>query len=216
MVHKMKLAQKVKQICETLLESASYSGKEELLPEGEDLEVGNLQYHRFRDSLRVVDFTNAGKKGKTGKEVTLYGSYKHDDQTAIEAFIADSIMKLKDIDDVEKAFKDLASTHRESGWQVQTRLVKGVDIFRKLGNEVEINNGSLRLSASPKNVSFEDLKDKNNNMSGYVNDSKKTELKKAWEVIVKNKEKIEKMSYQEFKQFFNDNGISYKTYAGMD
>ena len=203
-------------LLESLKESASYGGHDDILPEGEDLAVGDIEYHRFRDALKAVDVSNAGKRGKTVKELSLYKSGKSDDQTPIEAFISDSIMKLKHIDQVEQAFKELASTHKEEGWTVQVHTLKGVDVFRKLGNNIEINNGSLNLHAKPDNVAFSDAKDHQNAMAGYVRPERKTDLKKAWDLVQANKDKIEKMQYRDFLQFLNANEINYHTYAGMD
>ena len=109
--------------------------KKALLP-GTTLEVGPVRYHRYMDSLRVTDLTNAGKRGKKVDQFIMYNlDYMRGNQIAqaqFEKWLAGMISKSREWRQVRMSAVALLAGYEKSDMypipKMDVRTLRGVDV----------------------------------------------------------------------------------------
>ena len=110
---------------------------------------GGLRIHHYRGSIRVTDMTNAGRRGKKVREMSLVAR-GHDDAASEEKFI-------RLIDEILHMDYDAAKEHILGSsiisLDIHERLLRGVDVEQpatKINLEKKHDDGTIvTISASP-------------------------------------------------------------------
>jgi hypothetical protein len=189
---------------------------------GDTIENGNIRIHRFRDSIRMWDLTNAGKSGKS---VDYFWASDFDYLPEHSEYDVELMMKnLGKVDDYRdavglvKRFSDFAND------QVGQKVVdygeskkRGVDITPAGFKPIVIKGKYVIIDADYDSFSVADRVDQNNlpTCIPAVNGGKK-DIKLFYRWVQDNQSKINNMTFSQVIDQMSKNGIRYHYYCAMD
>jgi len=123
--------------------------KAEGIPLGKTWETGTIRIHRYRGSFKITDLTNAGKRGKKVKEMSL-GLNKLNDEDPWYDNMAKILAKADSYDEVKRLIKDVQQDYPGEIRMYESEL-RGIDV--NPGGTTKINlktNKGVEISSEPK------------------------------------------------------------------
>jgi hypothetical protein len=182
---------------------------------GQGVETKNLRIHRYRDSLSVIDLTNAGKRGKTVDRFSAAHNptIGDDDPRAIglDNLAYDiSSGKIKTYDEALRQAKSL-------GLEIYEGTVRGVDVAPPGSKPIEVNTDNLYVKIDHTSFMVRDKRDQNNDptlippMKGG-----RTAVKKFRAWADKNIALLNTMTFAELNKEMSREGIDSHYYCAMD
>jgi hypothetical protein len=119
---------------------------------GREIEVGNVRIHRYRDQFQVWDLTNAGKRGKTVRTMTILPSYSYPgDRDQWMENMSKALPEYPDYDKIKGLIRDvLVDYPGEIDLHESTVRVRGIDVNPGGTTSVQFNtNTGLTVEADP-------------------------------------------------------------------
>lgn len=121
--------------------------KAEGLPLGKTYERGELRFHRYMGSFRITELTNAGKRGKKVRQMSVGKSMTNDNDPWYDTF-AKILPKIDTYNELKSLLNDAKETYPEIWFQEQE--LRGIDV--NPGGTSKINlttNEGLKITAEP-------------------------------------------------------------------
>jgi hypothetical protein len=181
---------------------------------GQTFENDQWRLHRYADSLKATDLTNAGKRGK--KVLTLSISYNARD-IPVESLTLEMIMLAKrgsNFARMKQAFDEAQEV-----WSIPVDItqLRGVDVKPAGFAPVEIRGSYVSVEVGYRDFTVKDITDEINDptcipaASGGVK-----EIPAFFRWVKDNKERISTMKYREVLSVLKDLGVKYHDYCAMD
>jgi len=181
---------------------------------GRSVVVGDVRIHRFNDSFKIWDLTNAGKRGKKVDVLSLASTKGLTDQTLMDN-IAQMLVGKTTFAAIKSYAKDL--TKDSSDFEVYESSERGIDVNPGGVTKItlETQKGAIRITAEPLefmvNHSQEHVGPKGNSFKQdtlYSSRDKRTApLFYNW--LKANLSEANKMDMADFRKLWNDLGIKY-------
>lgn len=207
----------------SLLKEASVSKK--AIDVGQTIEVKNYRVHRFMDSVRVTDLTNAGKRGKVVETTSLYrfpstsNTVTTDMKAAIESFFA-QITRWPNYDTAKEEMLAFVAEFQERFQfeiSVSTSTAKGVEVVPGGFKNLKIVTDKFELEAGYKDFTIRDREDEFNLpacIPAITGGQKDIPVFYRW--VRDNEAAIKNMNYRGILKAMKDLGIKYHDYCSMD
>lgn len=189
------------------------------IPVGKTMENGIIRVHRFATSIRVVDLTNAGKRGKN---VSIFAFYMLDKVKAytdlIDSFTS-FLRKANYKSALEYAYKVMEEIHTSNNSsfapKIEERSEKGVKVDPPGVDPIKISNPLMVAVVEPQDFYFRDITDKN--LPAIMPRKRKRSASKivyAW--VQKNRDVVERMSLQDVMDALRNMGVDFHYWLTMD
>ena len=195
-----------------------------------DLEMGEtveypgsrVRAHRYRDSLQVVDTTNAGKRGKKVDGFTLYNIPEAMTQEVAGAY--NTLIGV--LTHAQAPFAVLVNLAQNVATQgenevrsprIQMTAQRGVDVMPAGFKPIKLNGENVYIEASYKNFMVRDNKDQNNLptcIPALKGGQKDIPVFYRW--VSDNQALIHKMTFSQVLTAMNTLGVNYHQYCAMD
>lgn len=184
-----------------------------------ELPQSMLRVHRFRDSIRVTDLTNAGKRGKRCDE--LWVSWWRGDTGEIEHAVTEwldaaahvpgfGILQDKIMAGLEALKSKSGGSYLESG----VNHLRGVDVMPLGFAPVRIHGKHVHVEAGHDDFVIRDLDDQYNLPTCIAQGKKSIPVVYRW--VSDNRYQIADMTFRQVCEGLDAAGASYRTYCAMD
>lgn len=204
----MKLVTVLKTMCENFNEAE--------MKVGDTFESDFLRVHRYRDQIQVTDVVNAGKRGKKCREFSI-GTRKHYQDSFSDFY--DLVEKITDKTTYNEALADakfLAS--KDDSYTVYESEKRGVDVIPTSLKPFEYSNEKFYIRSDIQSFTIRDLTDRHNEPTCISTDNRTgvRGVKKLYDYLTKNSEKIKDMDFNQVTSLVSDLGIGYHHYCAVD
>ena len=189
------------------------------LGRGETLERNDYRIHRFADSLRLTDLTNAGKRGK--KVQQLWVTWWRGNME--EGPLLEHLQNWFEFATRARSYKAMAATIEtglselasdgvsiESGYNT----LRGVDVTPAGFSDIEIHTADIYLKAEHNSFVVKDMKDRANEPTCYARGKKSILVFYRW--VKDNEQAIKRMTFREVLKGMEGAGVQYNQYCAMD
>lgn len=197
---------------------------------GQTIETDILRIHRYANSIRVTDLTNAGKRGKSVDEFALYdldheGRMDKRIQGFIEKFAKD-LPRMKSysmalkvaqgiVDEAERLAK--ASEQFQTVPKIETSKYQGVKVAPAGFKSIDIDGKHVRLHADNSSFHVTDKDDKYNEQTLIAPIKRKSTAIKAFLAWAKeNESKIANMTFAQINDVLHKADIETHYYCAID
>ena len=185
---------------------------------GENFENEAWRVHRYMNSIKVTDLTNAGKRGKKVTELSLYEKVTTR-QIPWESIALEIVMHARRKVSLEKMKKVLEEQVEVFGTYValETHARRGIDTMPGGFIPVKIEGKYVDIEATPRTFSINDKVDKNNlpacipAISGGL---KSIPVFFRW--VQDNEARVKDMKFNDILADMRKEGIEYHSYCRMD
>ena len=196
----------------------------------EDLSIGEeyesstslVRAHRFRDSLRVTDLTNAGKRGKSVSQFALYDIREPASYDVSESYgelvsaIRRDTVKFGALLMMAKEIARLGEGDSTAP-KIEVSAYKGVDVKPAGFSTIVVAGKFVHVQADYGDFHVRDTKDQNNlpTCIPAIKGGKKDILVfHRW--VTDNRDRIDTMTFSEVLSGMSDAGIRYHYYCAVD
>lgn len=189
--------------------------KAEGIPLGKTYERGDLRIHRYMGSFRVTDVTNAGKRGKKVRQMSIGLSLTKDHDPWYDN-MAKMLPHMDSYDEVKRTIKDLQQQFPNEIWLEEQEL-RGIDVNPGGTTPIELTtNEGLKIYADPlsfrvtRTVEFEN-KDKTNRFkqdTTYYSVARK-DAGPFYNWVKANLSEANKLDIEKFRKLCDDLKIRY-------
>lgn len=199
---------------------------------GASLQVGRtvlsdnqlLRIHRYRDSVRVTDLVNAGKRGKKCMEAVLYDLDMLRDEQA-ENDLETMLAHLVDSPTYE------AARNRMRGFVVAVEMfasvgikpklsereLRGVDVVPAGFSPIVVETDNFRLESELDTFIIRDKTDRFNQPTCIpAARGGKEDVKAVYRWVKENRARVEQMTYGDILRAFTAEGIRFHDYCAVD
>lgn len=188
------------------------------------LQVGNgfederrmLRFHRYMDSLRVTDLTNAGKRGKKVKQFVVTGLQL---TKGIENEMVDQVTRASSFKDALKKAKDWVDAVSENASYVHLYESedRGVDVTPAGFKPISVDGKYVYIDAEYKTFRIRDKEDQYNlpTCIPAIKGGKK-DIKVFYRWVKDNQTKLKGMKFREVVRALMSEGIKFHQYCAMD
>ncbi len=177
----------------------------------------HIRWHVYTHAVKVTDLTNAGKRGKTCRELSLYDIDFVKDPAVmkkIDAWV--DRLRMSNYDQVlERTLEILEGA--QSYPKLTERLLKAITVAPVGQPKLSILTPNLSIRADGRSFSVRDLRDKANAsslMDPVSNGVRASQAFYAW--LVANREAVESMTFMQLERALDQSGIKYHFWYGMD
>jgi len=174
---------------------------------GETKEIGALRIHRYRNCVKVLDTTNAGKRGKKCLEISV-GKYDNS-WNDIDGGIAGEVYwwatRGASIEEMASILDECHTVGRNE--------YRGVDID-PIGAAIEFVSDRLVGKFTATEFSVRDLVDPNEET--MMNTEGKASAKLALKWATANRDRLESLTLHQMRTAMREAGIKIHSYCGMD
>lgn len=193
--------------------------KAEGIPLGKTWETGTVRIHRYRGSFQITDLTNAGKRGKKVKQMSL-GLSKLNDEDPWYDNMAKILAKVDSYDEVKRLIKDVQQDYPNEIRMYENEL-RGIDVnpggTTKLTLSHKTDGGSIEITAEPNEFlvkSTHMFEGKGENKKPFAQDTLYYSKKKESAAIFYNWLKANlseagKMDITDLRKLWSDLGVKY-------
>lgn len=188
------------------------------LGRGETLERNGYRIHRFNDSLRLTDLTNAGKRGKKVDE--FWASWWRGGDPELQGAIEDWMefaTRARDFKALAAAIqvgitmlKDDHNITVESGWH----NLRGVDVTPAGFTKLKVDGDGVHIESGYDDFVIRDLVDRNNEPTCIARGKKS--IKQFYRWVSDNQAKIKKMKFRDVLKAMDAENIDYHYFCAMD
>ena len=178
-----------------------------------------LRIHRFRDSIRVTDLTNAGKRGKRCDE--LWVSWWRGDTGEIEHAVTEwldaaahvlgfGILQDKIMAGLEALKSKSGGSYLESG----VNHLRGVDVMPIGFSPVKIHGKHVHIEAGHDSFVIRDLDDRYNEPTCIARGKKSIPVVYRW--VSDNRYQIADMTFSQVLKGLDAAGADYHQFCAVD
>jgi len=208
------IVEKILRLLESINENEDKFDK--LYYPGNTVEDNNIRYHRYSDQIQITDLTNAGKKGKRVENVSI--SKWGQDRTILNSII-DKVISLNDFQAIKKYAEGLKVS--DTSVDVYFGSEGGVDVrpskeSPQAKETIEVQGDKIYVEAEFNSFVVRDLTDMANEPTLIPGRRKSTSVKKFYDLVKNNQDKIKNMSFSEIGDFMQENGIDSHYYLAVD
>lgn len=180
------------------------------LSTGETFENEAWRVHRFRPSLRVTSLIGAGKRGARCEEMSLYSNLGEMTDEVAEAVLRAAKSKVSPAQ-MEALMESLAGPNRMG---FESFMLKGVEVKPGGFEKIKVVGDHVKIEADYDSFSVEDLDDRNNLPTCIARGKKSIFQFYRW--VKENRQKLDRMTFEEVTDAMGDAGIDYHSYCAMD
>ena len=180
---------------------------------GDTVENGVVRIHRYMDTIKVMDLTFAGKRGKVVRRLTIFPNVRGPDRMELLRNISTMIEDYDKYDRILGILKDYLIDHPED-IVLDESSERGVDVTPAGFKEIVLNGQHVQIEVSYKQFVIKDLDDKNNEPTAISKGPKGIPTLYRW--VSDNQDKIRSMKYRDVLQSLKELGISYHDYLAVD
>ena len=196
---------------------------------GDTVESGSIRLHRYNSSLQVTDISNAGKRGKSCGQFSLYNlDYMFTDAKYVDSVgsALSKISKVKTYDEALKIAQSVAGEDRDtSKVPIEIRKLRGVDVdppATAMGGVIRMDTKEFKLEASATDFSVHEKPrpgpngDDTRILMPPVRGAEKTAIKAFYAWVKENEAKIKRMTFRELNRAMADAKLNYHSFSTMD
>lgn len=184
---------------------------------GQTVEVGSVRIHRFRESVKITDLTNAGLRGKKVEEMVVsIRGYSNTEEQLEEVMWA--IEGAKSFDRIFTILtKDFPELQPETDLNITRTTLRGVDVVPGGFSPVVVVGDKVQVEVGYKTFVVKDLEDQDN-MPTCIPSAKGgiKEIPLFYRWVRDNEAKIKKMSFSEIQCQMDILGVRSHFYCAMD
>jgi len=178
----------------------------------------NWRVHRYADSIKVTDLTNAGKRGKKVQILSVVAKrYRGEGMAGMESLAMEFIMHAKRGASYAR-MKQVAEEATEAGIaDLYEESDRGVDVAPGNFGPISIHGKHVYVEVGWKDFSVRDKVDQNNLptcIPAIKGGLKAIPVFYRW--VDENRAAIENMTFREVTKAMGDLGIQYHEYCAMD
>lgn len=181
---------------------------------GRGQENGTVRLHRYRDSILVTDLTNAGKRGKKVRTLSVELSY-NTEMKSLDG-VARMLTLYDDFDDVVATLNDFLVDYPHA-LKMYFSDQRGVDVMPAGFEIIEIHGEHVYISAEYKTFRVQDLGDRYNmpRCIPAIRGGKRS-IPVFYRWVRDNQSRIKNMTFHEVMKEMDKNKIQYHYYCAMD
>lgn len=183
---------------------------------GETREAGALRFHRYRESIKVTDLTNAGKRGQTVDEFHVGMSYAKDSLARLED-VCDAVLSATTYAEACAAAQYLAN-EAPSALHFSAQAFKSIAVQPAGFETISICNEHMCLTAGYDDFGISDLTDQANcpRVIPTCHDGKKTAVKRFYAYVKANREQLQRATFGEVWDGAQAAGVRTHYYCAND
>lgn len=197
------------------METMMNQGEVKTITVGETFEGKGWRVHLFALSIRVTETTNAGKRGKTCKELAMWIKYGEVSlQNYVGAYV-ELAAKGGTYEEMKEAM--LRDLRIEKFLDMEENEHRGVDVVPSGFKPVKVNTEHLSLEAGYGEFVVSDKRDMNNEPT-LIPSTKggKKAAKDFFKWATENRKALETMTFSDVTRSLREKGIGYHFYCAMD
>lgn len=181
---------------------------------GETFENSNVRIHRYKDMVYVTEITNAGKKGKECKHVTIE-NYLNDDKTNNDlTHFTNHLNKACTYAVIEACAMLLESENNKIKLHYSTK--KSIDVTPFNHRPIEFINDTASYRIEYNGFCIRQLNDVNEPTLINYHKTKKQSVKKLYKYIKENKDKIQSLDFSKARELLIKLDVNYHYYCALD
>lgn len=197
---------------------------------GETRIVGTIKIHRFRDSYTVTDLTNAGKRGKQVREISMspgYGGWPSERRERWLESMAKVLPEISSMDEMDSFIRNDFPPEVK----VETTSRRGIDVLPAtiaVFKNLDLNEGIHITTISPHEFLMSDTQKigespqggavNDNDLKGgfehttlyYSRDKKSAAVFHAW--FSENQAKAKQMTILDFRKLWDQLGVKWDSH----
>lgn len=187
---------------------------------GQTQTKGSIRVHRYSNSLKIWDLTNAGRRGKKVRVMTLMTTYAYKgDEDKWMQNMSYEALDYGDYDQFRNFVRDLMVDYPDD-INMEERQERGIDVMPADIKEIElkwsVGDDKLQLKASPLEfrVTSSVMHNRGDDRPGFYQDTLYYNVKKAdaaafygW--LKGNESKVKKMTIMELRDQWRRLGVKY-------
>lgn len=187
---------------------------DEPLRVGVTLERGTLRVHRLRDLFQLWDLTNAGKRGRKVRTLSVSPAFRAGiDREEVMEQMARRLATLASFEVAELAVHGFLIEH-PAALDVSDGELRGVDVTPGGFKPIKVETVRLSLEVGYRSFSVKDLNDPHNRPTCVPGDARKVLIPVFYRWVSDNITRLESMSYREVLREMMAMGIDYHDYCG--
>jgi len=178
---------------------------------GTTIEHCNFRIHRYANSVKATDLTNANKRGKKCNEYVIYEHRVSESETLT---FFNSLANMLEECETPKAVEKVMQVYAEgTKFNYQHRELRGVDVAPSVAKFAPVSFESEHVSVNLDwdSFSIRDKKDRVNEPV-IVSNGTKTNARKFHKMWSENKERFEAMTFQQIHSLFTSQDYTIKAY----
>lgn len=188
---------------------------------GGAFESKHIRVKSWRSAIQVTDLENAGKRGKSVRQFSLYNIDYIRDRQPTFSYVYNFYLTLpkptydQALEWAKAISKDAQS--RNIGVEIQEKTLRGVDVAPSGFEPISIAEKHFNLSVDNKEFVIHDLDDPRNEPTAISLDRHgKRNVKKLYDWALKNKTKLAGKTFNDVTRMLREAGINYHYYCAMD
>lgn len=181
---------------------------------GETFENEHYRIHRYADSIKVMDLTNAGKRGKKVDAVTLYDFPR---LSPVESAALGYVLWAKRNSPFSKMLEQAKEDAEILGCKIEVSAYRGVDVMPAGVQPIAIRGEHIYVEASPLSFTVRDNDDQNNlpTCIPAIKGGKKS-IPVFYRWVKENRGSIGRMTFRDVLKQMDALGIDYHSFCAMD
>jgi len=191
---------------------------------GQTIENGSVRIHRYRPSVEITDLTNAGKRGKRCKVLSVYDLDRMEAAEGLVEDMMDDLSRVKNYAQAERIvgkFMDEVEELADGGYvsiKTDERLARGVDVAPGDFKPIRINGQHVSVEADYNDFVIRDKDDHFNEPTCIptVHGPKRTSVKMFYRWVMDNENWLRRATFREVMQSLMKAGIPFHQYCAVD
>jgi hypothetical protein len=179
---------------------------------GQTIEKNLVRFHLYHGLLKVVDLTNAGKRGKIVKYFSV--SYHDTDSPEIKG-IVDEISKAQNYDKALEYTKKMLATKKYTIYLNEYEQ-KGIDTEPPGFKPISIKGDHVSINIDHSSFRIKNLDDKINEPTAISTSSNKKAVPMLFRWVEDNKSKIQNIDFSYLLKELDNAGIKYHEFLAID
>lgn len=183
---------------------------------GETMETEKWRIHRFAESIRVTDLTNAGKRGKKVESWIIFSNSGGSKALPLETMALQYAMWAKR-DATPAKMKSVLDEDLEvygDTMSLETRTERGVDVLPGGFKPVFVRGAHVTIESSLTDFVIRDINDDNNEPTCIAKGKKSIGQFYKW--ISENQKKAQSMTLGQIMNALKTEGIEYHYFCAVD
>jgi len=191
---------------------------------GQTIENENVRVHRYRPSVEITDLTNAGKRGKRCRVLSVYDLDMMRGAEGLVEDMMDDLSRVKTYAQAERVvgkFMDEVDELADGGYvpiKTDERLVRGVDVAPGDFKPITVNGQHVYVEAEYDSFVIRDKDDQYNEPTCIptVRGPKRTSIKMFYRWVMDNENWLRRATFREVTLSLMKAGIPFHEYCAVD
>lgn len=180
---------------------------------GETYNAGTVRIHRYANCFFVTDLTNAGKRGKNCRELSIQPGYGPNRPKSLDGY-AKAFADMTSFDEVIRFVKDILVDY-PNGLTLTESEIKGIRVLpTATATPILVEGPYVKVEVTPLDATVSCLVDTINLPRGYPTSLTAKAAFYKW--VQANQERAKTMRFREMMSEMITLGISFHDYCAMD